>query len=211
MSYGMNEVDIDINNAYFRYLGDFVGADTLMDGRYWMLLKTLHSIEFYWFNSPWKVALDSNRAESGEMLRKKFFYESHHYNDNYEEFLYKPCSMLEMMIGLAKQLEGLLADIYVWDPDTTQYWFWAMVKNLGLLDCSDDNWSVKKAAKIRHAVTDMLDRNYDKNGHGSMFPVNFDDHNDFRYIQIWDQAMAWITDNDLGNREKKREFIEKLF
>lgn len=190
MSYGTPE---EIN-AYFRYLGDFVGADTTMNGNYWMLLKKLNSIEFYW-----TVNLDDNRAEAGEILRKKFFYESHHWNERYDEFIFTPCSVLEVMVALAISMESLLAGVRTDSPDNTPKWFWMMIRNLGLMDCTDDNWSAQKEAKVRYVIGNMLDRNYTKNGEGGLFPVPNSPY-DFRHIDLWRQMITYIHVNGLSAR-----------
>lgn len=180
----------EIVNAYFRYLGELVGADTFAEGNYWNLLRQLNSIEFYW-----TVSLDENRAADGESLRTKFFYEHNSINVDYEPFIYTPCSVLEMLIALALRMEKeYLMDWRAGSPDNTPVYFWEMISNLGLDDCTDDNWSSKTAEKIRYYVGEFLDRNYDFHGNGGIFPVSKNTR-DQRKIEIWSQMHAYIMEN----------------
>ena len=100
-----------------------------------------------------------------------------------------PCSVLEMMIGLALRCEIEIMG----EPgkDTTYKWFWLMVENLDLMRCSDDNFSgdyVKQQVKI------MLDRGYRRNGFGGLFPVRMT-RTDQRNLEIWAQMCGYLSEN----------------
>ena len=135
--------------------------------------------------------MDENRALDGENLRVRFFYESHTLDDNYEEFLFEPCSVLEMLVALAFRMEKeYLMD---WRPgtrDRTSERFWMLIDNLG----TDDNWSTKIDAKVQHYVEQFLDRDYRFDGAGGLFPLK-NCHEDQRNIEIWSQMQAYIMEN----------------
>ena len=177
-------------NGYFQFLCNLVGADTMMRGQYWHLLKVLHSTEFYWTNE-----YDGNRASYGEDLRVRYFNEINGQDAEYEEFLYSPCSVLEMLTALAIAIEqNIMMDWRPESPDRTPEWFWMMIENLDVMDCSDDNWSASTDAKIRHNLENFMDRNYESNGKGGLFPLRNPTKNQ-RNVDIWYQMQAYMLEN----------------
>lgn len=180
----------EVVNAYFRYLGDLVGADTIAEGNYWHLLRKLHNTQFYWTNR-----MDENRALDGENLRVRFFYDNHTLDDDYEEFLFEPCSVLEMLVALALRMEKeYLMDWRPGSRDKTAERFWMLIDNLGLSDCTDDNWGTKINAKVQHYIEQFLDRDYRFDGAGGLFPLK-NCQEDQRNIEIWSQMQAYIMEN----------------
>lgn len=185
----VNEASTEMSNGYFRYLGEIVGADTLMRGNYWYLLKTLHSMEFYWI-----IDRDENRARDGENLRVKYFYEVNSEDTKYDDILYRPCTVLEMLVALAIRIEGITAGWEQDSKDRTADWFWEMVRNLDLMDCSDDNWSENCRAKVQYYIQNFMDRKYETNGVGGLFPLKSVCQNQ-RRVEVWYQMQAYIQEN----------------
>lgn len=94
----------------------------------------------YLYDYPyrWRVEDDRNRAVDGMELRDRFEMETGWPISEYKEVgLNVPCSVLEMLVGLAMRIE----DDIMYDPEhgeRTHIWFWMMAENLGLTKATDD-------------------------------------------------------------------------
>lgn len=173
----------NILNDYFEWLCEIVKDEQpTRRASYKKLLMTLHTIRFRYF-----VDYDENRAADGEELRWRYVC------DGGDKKILKwgePCTVLEMLIGLAYQMEAIMER-----PDANYnmaHWFWEMVANLDL-----DGMTDRKFDKgfVYEAVTIFLDRRYDRHGNGNIFRIeNFKD--DLRDVEIWCQ-MCWYLDNML--------------
>ena len=143
------------------------------------------------------IANDSNRKETGLYLRYVFEEETGYPISEYKEVgLNVPCSVLEMLVGLAMSIEN---DI-MYDPeigDRTAEWFWMMIYNLGLHKATNEEIGLDfrfGIAYIDHILNTWLDRTFDYDGTGSPFPLE-NPHEDQRKVEIWYQAMAYLDEN----------------
>lgn len=191
---------------YFNWLCVLVHADDYMGKEWYILAKTLHDIEFYW-----TISNDDNRATDGVKLREVWLTSLKNEAEDLGVGLYVPvdalngpCTMLEMMVGLASRIES---DIMQEDSEgnRTWQWFWYMVGNLLRDDnrkvtnwwwkaCPDDAILPDKIDVIRERVRICLDREYKSNGTGGgLFPLDHD-CSDRREIELWYQAQEWIKD-----------------
>lgn len=196
---------------YFNWLCVMVHIDDYLGKQWYILAKTLHDIEFYW-----SVNNDDNRATDGVKLREVWLTTLKNEAEDLGvsvdiplDALNGPCTMLEMMIGLASRIESdiMQADRY---GNRTQMWFWYMVHNL-LSDANMDGcmwdcmWWIDKLRDdmalpdglnaVRIMVIRCLDRDYEPNGRGGcLFPVNSYDV-DRREVELWYQAQDWIGEN----------------
>ena len=143
------------------------------------------------------VENDDNRLENGLYLRYTFEEETGYPISEYKEVgLNIPCSVLEMLVGLAMSIE---TDI-MYDPDLgdrTAYWFWMMITNLGLEKATDEEIGLNLRfgiAYIDHILDTWLDRTFEYNGTGSPFPLKYP-LEDQRKVEIWYQAMAYLDEN----------------
>lgn len=146
---------------------------------YWTLLKLLYSREFTWSR---RVAKDANRAHDGTDLRREFIREKDISRAN-PNWISMPCSVLEMMVALAFKLE--------WDSDGISQgeWFWKLIDNIGLLECTDAN---PPDPRIVENVLDMvISRTYARNGAGGLFPLHQSDH-DQREVELAYQAQEYL-------------------
>lgn len=145
--------------------------------RYWSLLRQLYTTEFVWF-----VPNDDNRVEDGRDLRHEFL-EEEGITDVDLEWMGLGCSMLEMLLGLARRLsfeaEG--------EP---RVWFWRLIRNLGL---SDDNDANHNTRKVKAALKRVIFRTYDRDGQGGLFPLKHADE-DQRDVEIWYQLCAYLLE-----------------
>lgn len=142
----------ELSELYFNKLKELVGhADY-----YKHLLRGLYSREFY---SP--LELDSNRASWGIWLRRR-------YMNNDEAAMIGPCSVLEMMIALAEQIDD---HSELNNEECIKRYFWMMVENLGLLGLTDFAWGPNMESEFNNRIDILLDRKYGEDGVGSLFPI----------------------------------------
>ena len=186
---------MDVGQMYFEWLKDLVGADQQIRS-YDILLLVLHHKQFRSY-----VDHDENRAFDGLELRDEFLEESrigHCDWNGVDPDL--PCSVLEMMIALARRMDFETSDPYEDElsglNDKTAYWFWEMIENLGLTEVDDDAYSEKWAKAYVDSVIDALvERRYTYSGEGGLFPLDYPEE-DQRDIEIWYQMSAYLAERE---------------
>ena len=94
-----------------------------------------------------------------------------------------------MLIALAQRLEFETA-LSKWEKSTAQ-WFWVLINNLGLDTFTDENFDMEA---VQEKVQIFLDRKYEKNGEGGLFPLK-NPKEDQRRIEIWYQMSAYLFEN----------------
>ena len=175
-----------MTERYFQWLAGLV-ADGHKKIKYGCLLRKLYNKEFYWV-----VPMDENRAEDGKELRWLFEVSVDDVNDISE--LDGPCSVLEMLIALARR----------WRMDLTskdgsekgfELYFWLMIKNLGLDKCTDKKFDESFVDEKLHI---WLDREYSADGKGGLFPLKTYTKNEEKgqnTKDIWYQLQSYLADN----------------
>lgn len=172
-----------MNERYFKWLYDLVSRPDRLD--YDDLFRLLHRMEFIILPT---VPQDRNRASDGSYLRYEYLYENPDDILNRE----RPCTVLEMMVALAKRLAVEYcgpngeANEAVGRPG----WFWYMIDNMGLGKMYGYNFDERRAVNI---IETMLTRSYGPHGEGGLFTVN-NPPEDLDYVEIWDQAMWRISE-----------------
>jgi hypothetical protein len=176
----------EIRDNYFNRLCGLVGVGGPAH-RCFNFTRSLFEIEFRGI-----LGSDSNREEDGKDLRAEYCGEP--YTRYVERALEGPCSMLEMLIALAKRIEEMLSTPD--KPDRTGIWFWEMIHNLGLREYQDRDSVEKKernALYNRKIIDRFIERLYNANGDGSLFPQKYPAF-DSRTIEIWYQVQAYYMD-----------------
>ena len=142
------------------------------------LLQYLHSKEYIW-----KEWLDENRAEDGLALRARFEKDT-----DYLDYspLEKPCSVLEMMVAFAERIDRDVMDSEYGTP----YWFWIMIENLGLKDCTDDVFDAKKVNLVLDSWLNGLTKNNLKSG---IFTIKSGKKPDSSEDE-WFRMQRWISE-----------------
>lgn len=175
-----------INDDYFEWLFDLVCENRYSAKiSYRKLLTRLHETEFVYH-----IPRDGNRAEDGIDLRWRFALHITPIGDAFDivDELPGPCSVLEMLIGLAVRCEDIMDDPYV--GNRTSQWFWDMITNLGLGGMRDDRYNQRLVDDI---IQRFLDREYEANGVGGLFTIR-DCDTDLRDVEIWYQ-LCWYLDS----------------
>ena len=172
--------------SYFRWLLTWISnVDKYNVNDYTKLLEFLLHISFSWDDN---YPMDANRAIDGANLRNMYMEEDDlPFEDGYFDTL-PSCSVLEVMIALADRIEM----DYLRDPDMgdrTSVWFWLMLCNLGLDDCTDARFNENRVSEV---VTLFLNREYKCDGNGSLFVTKR--HFDMRKMDIQECMNVWIGD-----------------
>lgn len=169
---------------YFQWLCNVVQADE-PDHSYLILMKILHNQPFYS-----SILLDENRAKDGIFLTRIQYVDQ---NRRSRISMDAPCSVLEMMIGLAFRMDDILEDDT--GEDRTTVWFWDMIQNLGLDEYTDDRYADDPffEATVHHILRTLLDREYTRSGKGSLFPLK-KSRQDQRKTEIWYQLHAYLKE-----------------
>jgi hypothetical protein len=171
-----------LDELYFRWLCAQVTNVKLKNPArtYWSLLRQLHSKEFVWI-----IPNDDNRLEDGRDLRYEFV-ETEGLSDVDHEWLSLGCSMLEMLVGLARRLA------FEDDNNPADVWFWHMLDNLDLRRCTDkSNYDMQDVEEI---LDNVIWRTYSRNGRGGLFPLKHADQ-DQREVELWYQQSAYLLEN----------------
>ncbi len=183
----------DIEQDYFHWLCEMVGVEQA-DDSYWILAKELHERKFYSL-----VPHDENRALDGMELREEYLRDC-----NYPKYvdILGDCSVLEMLIGLARRMEFEMTDPFDLENtmDRTSYWFWEMLDNLGLTKYTDSAYADLKDEAIVYVdwiVDNLLKRKYEPNGNGGLFPLH-DFHENQCNVEIWYQMAAYLAERSVG-------------
>jgi hypothetical protein len=180
---------LPLDEGYFQYLYAQVGStkNKNLAQTYWKLCRLLHDKEFTWDEQT--MENDGNRAQDGKDLRNGFR-DANGLKEtrDYLAWVQQPCSVFEMMIALAFGM--------AWESEhDLQYWFWEMVKNIGLLECTDAN--PPEPIIVDHVLNQVLNRDYGENGHGGFFPLKVNaKQEDQRHVELWYQANAYILEQN---------------
>lgn len=179
-----------LDELYFKWLYEQVAVSDFDDRdlTYWKVLRVLFTKEFVWVPN---FVSDENRAHDGIALRDEFL-EVNAVRDVDPDWMEVGCSVLELMVGLARRLE------FQATKGRAHYWFWVLMENIGLIGYSDDRRFTKR---LLDRIDDMLDgliyRNYEDSGLGGFFPL-LDPRHDQRDRELWYQMCDYIMEKELA-------------
>lgn len=190
---------------YFEWLCNIVGADQMGQFcQYRNLLTRLFQTPFY-INRP----MDDNRASNGVLLRyyfetNRYDYASndvapYHFEGNfYEETKNEPCSLLEMLISFAKQI-----DTQYLHSNTPRIfvWFWIMIESMGLANMFDNYWVPEDPNSEVEMILEAFNKNAIEYRDGYFTPtvLLFPIRDIYRYqnlTTLWDQLQVWFNQNE---------------
>lgn len=174
----------DVKSEYFEWLIACVCDDHFAEQiSFRKMLEYLYNTEFIW-----KMKDDKNRIGDGLDLRRRFSkamgFEYNYFLPDLDE----PCSILEMILGLAFRCEETIMQ----DPrkgDRTTQWFWGMINNLGLGGMTDERYDEKQVEEI---IDIFLKRKYEPDGRGGLFTVRHCEY-DLRGVEIWRQMCYYLN------------------
>lgn len=175
-----------MNDSYFCWLVGLIG-DQYIEMNYQKLLDKLYRTVYIW-----ELDYDKNRAVDGLYLRREFMDQGGFWNGC--GVADQDCSVLEMMVALARRAEH---DI-MYDPeigDRTGLWFWTMIENLHLDIYDDFHWFEDEVNRILDV---FLHHKYEENGHGGAFPTQKVTHkvtHDLRKTDLWWQLNVYLEEH----------------
>lgn len=156
---------------------------------YWCLFSLMHKTEFTWF-----VPNDGNRAGDGEDLRNEYSSYS-----TYGWANYGPCTMLELLIGLAKRMDDMIGIeplSSISQPHTAvPFYISELLNNLGLRGMADSEWDDEMAGAAQHILERVCDRTYGYYGEGGLFPVVKDYGKDMSKEELWYQLCSYVNEH----------------
>ena len=175
----MTETDL-----YFMWLCSKVDIPSRMP--YLSLASALHNCYF----TPDRTGMDMNRAYDGLHLRAEYMEKHGSHGSSGSR---GACTMLEMLIGLAKRMAFLMENEE--KPKRISEFFWKLIQNLGRSGFDDIRFrTLHGESAVPKAVKHVLDRDYMPDGRGGLFPVKHAS-SDFRKMEIWYQMHAWLNEN----------------
>lgn len=176
-----------LSELYFKWICSIAIPDEAVQAQYYDTLYLLHNTPF-----RYTLTLDENRLSDGVDLRYHFSYACKIPLETIElNFDKNSCSVLEMMVALAKRCEDSLMSNPSYG-DRTYKWFWIMFYNLGLTVYRRDNWNNETEEIVKHIIDNFLNRTYPPYGFGNLFDLS-DPKYDCRHIEIWDQMCLYMS------------------
>jgi len=168
-----NEVE---GESYFDWLYSLVFSTNV----YTLAMHQLYDTEF----KP-LVPNDENRAADGVYFRYHYERETGIALPRSEAS--RPCSMLEMLIGISDRFAKAVVPIGE-DQDLAGAFNLIALKNLGL---------TKNHAANSAIIRRLQQRTYQPNGKGGLFPLK-NPRRDQRDVEIWYQFQEYLNENNLG-------------
>lgn len=189
---------------YFEWLCQIVGADRLgAFAPYKNLLTRLFQTDF----QPCRY-MDDNREVNGRMLR--YYYDSNKYDyalneqapyhidgDFYETTRDEQCSILEMLIAFAKEIDVG----YLYSNESRVFvWFWIMIEAMGLSSYVDNYWD----ERMENNDVDEILRVFNANGYSTdeygnwiptvkLFPIR-NNESFGRVGSLWEEMLVWYNE-----------------
>jgi len=174
----------EVRNEYFQWLCDVIYINQ-EEHSYWFLAKALHKKEYFW-----TVPNDDNRGMEGKKLRNLFASELGYHP---KDFLERPCTMLELIVGLAKRFEDSMLDTS--GEDRIARWFWELMENCGLDKYTDEAYiDLDGPIKVDEILNKILERTYKRDGRGGLFPLK-ESKKDQRKVEMWYQMCSYLLEN----------------
>lgn len=163
-------------DRYFDWLIDLVNADDHL-----RFCRIMDGLDF-----TYVLPLDENRVDDAFELRDIYTDETG--CDHGRNFT--SCSLFEMLVALAYRCDR---DI-MYDADVGKrysLWFHLFIESL-FMQYSYDMRDLSEE-EIIDICEKFMNRDYNKDGSGGMFPVS--DRRDQRKVQIWMQMNLWLVEN----------------
>lgn len=183
----------DASTRYLPWIGRMVrGQD------HQFLLETMGNVEFRWV-----VTEDERRESDGRNVRRLFCEEKGLEAEAMVESL--PASFLEVVLSLALEMDGLVAERPDKMPVGVWTWFWEMMANVGLdrfddISCQEMGYRTARD-RIERTCERVMDRRYAANGRGGLFPMpgrRRREGEDQREVELWYQLNEYVLRTGRG-------------
>jgi len=180
----------DLETRYFKWLYHHIGSlkDPNPSHGHWLLAEQLHKTTFNWF-----VPNDDNRSSDGLSLRDDFCDEVGSWGPG--RHIHDPCSMLEMLIALAKRTDYEADDLGM--GEGIGEWFWTLMTNVGLRKFTDEVYlrgRQETELHVQEILNNLIERKYEADGRGGLFPLSHPQR-DQRTVELWYQMSDYLLEN----------------
>jgi hypothetical protein len=173
-----------LDELYLTWLYSQVGSVKNKDKSrtYWSLTRQLFRKEFIWI-----IPNDDNRLADGRDLRIEFIKKCN-LDLVDSEWMNLGCSMLEMLIALTRRIS--------FETDRpARGWFWRLIDNLELEECTDSNYNPAQQREIDEVLDRVIWRLYHADGRGGLFPLEHPS-SDQRDVEIWYQLSSFLYETE---------------
>lgn len=184
--------ELYLTDGYFRWLVDQVDGENNEN-----LLYVLSTIDY-----EWTIPKDSARSDCGVDLRRTYLDEKGLSSDNWPAE--GPCTILEMLISLTyKGFHEILYEPGNSIHDGAANLFWEVLYNINIdkEEYTDDAscWqadSIEFTERlIKRKMRKIMRHTYERNGRGSLFPLNVNSRNiDMRKECLYMQMQLYISE-----------------
>lgn len=174
-----------LDDLYLEWLyKNFIGAITNRNpnSSYWELAKQMYTTRY-----AWVLRDDKHRGEDGKEIRREFIIDCDT-QDIEVNWLQMECSVLEMLIGLARRAAFETNE----EPGD---WLWKFLRNMDLQSYNDRIYTPIVMEEVDAIIQRLLDRAYDKNGVGGLFPLAHAIR-DQTQVNIWYQLQAYLLEGN---------------
>ena len=182
-----------LEKLYFTWLIDGVIPSKETQKNYSMVLEKLFDTEFISYD-----IFDDNLLENSISMRTTYYDFSKtavKLIDIYGE-IDRPPTVLEIMVYLAERIENSI--MYNSDfGSRTELWFWLMMESLDIKKYKNSRYN---ESEVERKLNNFIERRYEKNGYGGLFTI-YDLKNDARKMNIWQQAMEFLSSYAKKNGE----------
>jgi len=157
-----------------------------------LLCAYLDTIPFFW-----NVPNDGNREQDSIRQREIYVNEEYcpYHSDDVDRFYAEEVSVFEVLVALCERIEFNLDDM---EHEPRQHrWFEELLRNLGISWAVDDEFKYRLGSKgeVDRAIDIFMNRRYDWNGNGSLFPLRNRPKKSMPKTEIWYQMMAYLDEN----------------
>lgn len=171
-----------LDGQYLNWLyGQVASVKTRTKNRtFWSLFKQLNETIFVAV-----VPHDENRIADAKDLRYEFLADDEDVQGDLE-WMGTPCTMLELLIILARALAFEM-------DDPVDIWFWHLIEMLDLEQFNDRAYDKSAQEAIEKTIDRVIWRTYEPNGVGGLFPLR-NSTRDQRKIELWYQLNAYLLE-----------------
>lgn len=171
-----------LEKRYFYWLVDQIASDGKHGKRQYLdLLWQLQNTIFVAI-----VPHDENRIADAEELRHEFLSDNELERGG-RDWMRSPCSMLELLIILATQLDFEV-------DGGIEKWFWRLIQNVNLHLYHDERYNEEIEERVSNILDQIVWRQYRPDGLGGLFPL-MDARHDQRDIELWYQLNAYLIEH----------------
>ena len=173
-----------MEGEYLQWLIESIDPRHTVGDYYRPVYDELYFIDFRWTK---KFPDDENRAADGVWLRRVFA-EENGIEVSDLGIDWKPCSVLEMLVAIARRIEY---EILAWPgQENVPKWFWMFMENLSI---APDSNRISDLNYVDSQVENWLDRHINRDGSGGIFVTHIREI-DMRKLSMWSQMNAVLNE-----------------